>query len=630
MSTNFAGTPVDTYKMASGLWDSYSKAKSEAEQRRMSEQRREMNDFQMQQAKQQQEALRQAGQQIGQGGQVNYGPLAGGLIGAGDTATGFKMLQLGEQQAAQQRQRAFAEQNSGLLSGGAAQPTYGAGKPSAGTDWDKAGQAYNYYISNGFSPHAAAAKVGSLITESNLNTGAINRGDGRDGSDSIGLGQWNGDRARGLYRFAAQNGMNPNDLNTQLAYTNYEMSNGEKRAGDALRGATDLNSAVDAAIGYERPAGWSAANPRGAHSYQKRLANAQEVARRFGSQAPSTQIAMADMPAENANPVEFRIPGEPPQIPGYDPKARTTARLGQLARVIIHPDASEQTRELARMQYQQEMEATKATPAMKEYLYARADGYQGTFSDWKKIANPGTTVNVGKGESKYDEEMGKHMAQLNVDMMKGEQSANRTIGMLDRLDQLLKDPNVYQGTGGDTFAKVKGWSKALGIDVGNMGPTEAVRAIANQFALELRNPAGGAGMPGALSDKDREFLVSMVPGLTNTREGNALLIDYMKRMNQRQLEVGRLRRDYVRQNGRLDEGFYQTLADYSAQNSLFNDMDIQGAQQALQGQALPAPTQQPQPEGAGQPARISSQQEYQQLPAGAQYIGPDGQPRTKR
>lgn len=35
------------------------------------------------------------------------------------------------------------------------------------------------------------------------------------------------------------------------------------------------------------------------------------------------------------------------------------------------------------------------TSGMKDYEYATSNGYQGSYADWKKINNPGTTVNIG-------------------------------------------------------------------------------------------------------------------------------------------------------------------------------------------------------------------------------------------
>ena len=59
--------------------------------------------------------------------------------------------------------------------------------------------AWNFFMGKGVSPAATAAILGTLIKETTtVNPNAINRGDGQDGSDSIGIMQWNSGRAANL------------------------------------------------------------------------------------------------------------------------------------------------------------------------------------------------------------------------------------------------------------------------------------------------------------------------------------------------------------------------------------------------------------------------------------------------
>ncbi|MGE6781308.1 phage tail tip lysozyme [Ensifer adhaerens] len=137
---------------------------------------------------------------------------------------------------------------------------------------DNARYAYNYYQKKyNLTPAQAAGIVGNLVQESGLNTGAINRGDGRDGSDSIGVAQWNGARARGLHSYAKDNGREASNLDTQLDYVMHELQNGEKSAYNRLMASKDVAGATQAFIGFERPQGWSADNPTGGHGYGNRL-----------------------------------------------------------------------------------------------------------------------------------------------------------------------------------------------------------------------------------------------------------------------------------------------------------------------------------------------------------------------
>jgi hypothetical protein len=94
------------------------------------------------------------------------------------------------------------------------------------------------------------------MAESSLNTGALNGGDGNDGTDSIGIGQWNSDRARNLKAFAEQSHTDWRDYGTQLAFVQHELTHSEGGAANLLKGAKDVKSATEAMIMYERPAGF--------------------------------------------------------------------------------------------------------------------------------------------------------------------------------------------------------------------------------------------------------------------------------------------------------------------------------------------------------------------------------------
>lgn len=146
---------------------------------------------------------------------------------------------------------------------------------------DRSSMAMRYFQSRGWSKEQAAGIIGNLLAESSLSTGARNSGDGRDGSDSIGIGQWNSDRAKALKDFAALNRADWRDFGIQLAFVDHELRTNEKAAGDALRNAKDITGATEAMIMYERPAG-SQSGARNAHNYQGRV--------KFAHQAAGEQI----------------------------------------------------------------------------------------------------------------------------------------------------------------------------------------------------------------------------------------------------------------------------------------------------------------------------------------------------
>lgn len=80
-----------------------------------------------------------------------------------------------------------------------------------------------HWEADGYSRPVAAGITAGFLRESQFSTSANNPRDGRDGSDSINIGQWNSSRAAAFKNFAAQNGLNPGDVKTGLAYAKAEI-----------------------------------------------------------------------------------------------------------------------------------------------------------------------------------------------------------------------------------------------------------------------------------------------------------------------------------------------------------------------------------------------------------------------
>lgn len=171
----------------------------------------------------------------------------------------------------------------------------------------------------GYSDAQASGIVGNLIQESSMNTGAINRGDGSDGSNSIGIAQWNGQRAKGLHSFAGERGSDVSNLDTQLDYIHHELNSSESAAGNRLRNADNVFDATAAMIGFERPQGWSAKNPTAGHGWDNRLSHAKGLMGSAGEGVEPQAIAMAQ--AQAKSPVgENLMTGLQPKI-AEQPKA---------------------------------------------------------------------------------------------------------------------------------------------------------------------------------------------------------------------------------------------------------------------------------------------------------------------
>lgn len=318
---------------------------------------------------------------------------------------------------------------------------------------DRALEAFTFFRDRGYSPEAAAGIAGNFAAESGFNVNAINPGDGSDGSDSIGLAQWNSDRARNLMTFAKVNGYDPRSLKGQLAYTDWELRNTHTGALDGLMKArTPTEAAAAFVTGFERPKG----SDRGAqysHGWGKRDAHANAIFNAFGNstapQVPAQATAAsaaaparspatsgfeilpddpADVPAAGAIPTGFFVPpggrdGSPaaaqfellPDEPAKPAAAAPAEPARPRVRVTLGTDAPDPEREARIAEYEKQARAAREQMnpiARTADTVARGVARAVPFMD--DIAAAGDYYIAGQGSS-YQDALDRQRAMNRVD-----------------------------------------------------------------------------------------------------------------------------------------------------------------------------------------------------------------------
>ncbi len=235
------------------------------------------------------------------------------------------------------------------------------------------------------------------------------------------------------------------------------------------------------------------------------------------------------------------------------------------------------------------------------------------------------------------------------------QASRGKMPRLQLMSELIDRPDVYQGTGGNSVLEFKKAAQAIfGIDLEGIPASEAVRMVSQQFALALRNPAGGEGMPGALSDRDLAFLVSSTPGLTNTRGGNQIMARVMLDLERHKVAENTEANRYLQKNrstAGLSDHMQAWAAGRAALSKETRDMITRstGVQYGVQSGPAAGPAVPKQfdsrlsggsaPRGAGAFAApgmggsnlptIRNDSDYESLPSGSEFLAPDGSRRRK-
>lgn len=157
-----------------------------------------------------------------------------------------------------------------------------AGAASLGGSGDVQQAVWAFFAGKGLQAHQIAAIMGNISAESGFNPLAVG-----DGGTSFGLFQHHAGRGQGLLN--AVGGMSGlGNVQAQLEYMWQEMLTGENGVLKRLMASTNVYDATKAFVGFERPSGWTAANPQGAMHWDKRLGSAEAAMRQFEAQVYST------------------------------------------------------------------------------------------------------------------------------------------------------------------------------------------------------------------------------------------------------------------------------------------------------------------------------------------------------
>ena len=92
-------------------------------------------------------------------------------------------------------------------------------------------------------------------------------------------------------------------------------------------------------------------------------------------------------------------------------------------------------------------------------------------------------------------------------------------------------------------------SSVLGVEIEGLAEAEALEAISNKLALEVRNPASGMGLPGATSNRDLDFLIASIPGLRKSVKGNRLMIALAIEQHKMRQALDREQARNIKENG---------------------------------------------------------------------------------
>lgn len=285
-----------------------------------------------------------------------------------------------------------------------------------------------------------------------------------------------------------------------------------------------------------------------------------------------TQVAsLGAVPMPQPRPAAAALAATPEPaapVPTEPQMADAKARIAQL---LQSPNRAERMlgKSLAEAEIVQSIKP-ETTDELKEYNFAKKQGYKGSFVDFKtelkKAGKPETNVNVGGGSDKqiFDamEESAKEARQI-ASGLTGLREARAAI-----------QGGAITGAGANQILGLQKVGAALGItDPSKIVNTETFRAaIAPQVAAVLKSTVGTTN----ISNTDREFAEKAAGGNISLDQGSITrLMDIMERASVGKLEAHQKRLEKI----------YADPEKYGRERALFG-VDMPAAPMSRDGAAL--------------------------------------------
>lgn len=225
------------------------------------------------------------------------------------------------------------------------------------------------------------------------------------------------------------------------------------------------------------------------------------------------------------------------QDPAYQANlAQTRAQTENLTNPRMSPSEAANL-QLNQQKFGFEQQQGGLTNDIKEYNFAKQNGYQGGFSDYqmalKAAGRPTTTINTGDNSSafakKADEEAATRMGGYVTD-------ASNAPALIGDMQQLAALGAQFQtGKGAQAMLTAGPYLQAMGIDVKGLAPAQAYQAITSRLAPQMRATGSGSS-----SDTDVRMFLQGLPNIANQPGGNDIINATFSALQQHKIAAAEL------------------------------------------------------------------------------------------
>lgn len=318
---------------------------------------------------------------------------------------------------------------------------------------DRAGMIREGLIQRGLPAHVADAFVMNFKDESGLDPAINEKAPVVPGSrGGFGLAQWTGPRRKALENYAAAAGKPVGDLNTQLDFLMMELQGPEAGAAREIMAAGDTGSAASAIVNkFLRPAPEHAAARTAAYTGGNQgrpsIAQLSQIVANPWLSADQRAVAQqmlaeAQQQSDPMRALQMAQAAQQLELGGIElANARNPQPKPVNLTTVTGPDGTvysfnPTTGETVPLTGAKPQEGPKPTDDMREYEFARSQGFNGTFAEYQQAMRKAGATSVTVGAS-GEPNSAQALAQTALDPQT----------MIGGIDAILNDPALARVTG---------------------------------------------------------------------------------------------------------------------------------------------------------------------------------------
>lgn len=245
-------------------------------------------------------------------------------------------------------------------------------------------------------------------------------------------------------------------------------------------------------------------------------------------------VAPAVAPAQAATPAVAVAPAQP--AAGF--QGISMQHVPQLVQALSSPYLPAPQKELAGKLLNRALDDAKPPDRIRFLQQMKQEsGYPGSILDLEKElrASGKTEVKIDqKGETKFEEELGKGQAKRFNEMIETGATAQRKLVDIGRMRE-ISDRFGSQGIKANVKEAVGPFAEALGIDISNLSDIQAYSSVVQRLAPQQRAPGSGS-----TSDIEFKGFLKSMPQLLQNPAARNMTLDTMEALTRDEMARGEI------------------------------------------------------------------------------------------